>query len=359
MKKKRKILIGIGLLFSVFAFLINTYSMMRILLLLIGIAFVAFSSEKKFTFQCFVCFLLLGMSFFIDYAVVFTGNRIPIFSIEVKSSKTISTYNSFFYRVYDCNHALIFDAFYTQSFQCKDSLETLEANSFLSNIETNYKKYRGKFIKLKGKVSHVSGNEYFTISPYEKIENGLNGQVKFSDNITLKVINSDKKVLLDQYKIYDEVTVIGRLEDFKNKEGIQSATLVDTRIFELTEYDTYEITAVENKKCESDLKLISKTDEYNYYSSCLEKIYVKYAEDNIYELSYVLTDKRMTYEKLIEDRLHEENDTMSLYVYDDFHIIRCKNSNHVIIGDKKLDLDTKYCESFPVIEKNNETEGIQ
>jgi len=41
----------------------------------------------------------------------------------------------------------------------------------------------------------------------------------------------------------------------------------------------------------------------------------------------------------------EENDEKELYKFDHYHLLKCKNTNTILIGTKKLKLTSNFCET--------------
>jgi hypothetical protein len=265
----------------------------------------------------------------------------------------MSTYNNILYRVYNCDGTNTLDFGYKKNYVCSFSLPEENINSFLAN----FAKYKNKFVNINGKISGISGSSSISMQAYENLDNSINGQVSFSESVTLIINNNGNLERVEDLKIYDTINIIGRITKIKNNGQNKEVYMDDAKIISRNTYDTYSINAVENKSCETDLKLISKTDEYNYYSSCLDSIHVIYDEDNIYDLDYVLTDKRMTFEILTNNITKTSNEVGDLYTFDSFNLVKCANSNNIIIGNKKLNLKTNYCSSFDTI-LNNDDEGI-
>lgn len=337
-----------GLLLIIISFLVNQYSIIRLVTILLGIIFIVLANKKKTIYTLIEGILFVILLFGIDTILVQYLNRIPIFAYEIKSATNMSTYNSFFYRVYNCDGTHKFDGHYQKNYLCETILPEENINSLLANIENNFADYKNKFVNVKGKISSISGSKSISMQTFEVLNNSINGQVNFSDNITLTILNNGKLEKVEDLKIYDSINIIGRIVKI-NKQGQNKEIIMDdARIISRNSFDTYEINVVTSKTCESDLKLMSKTDTYNYYNSCLDSIYVTYDNENRYELSYVLTDKRMTFDLLIQGKEKEEKNDMELYTYKDFNILKCNNSNNVIIGDKNLNLDSPYCASFTV-----------
>lgn len=357
--KKQKWLNFFGIILIVVPFLVSKFNIFRLISLILGLFIIIFLSFKKAKMfkKIILLILFLIILYVIDYFISFNLNRAPIFSYEIKSSSKISNYNSFFYRVYKCDNEIIFDNFYQKSYVCDTEPDNVEINSLLSDIGTNFLKYKNHFVNVTGKISSISGNSSISFQAYETKENGINGQVSFSDNITLTVLIKDDSIKLDELKVYDKLQVIGRISKISGSKNNKIITMVDAKIIN-NKIENYELMVNINKNCEQDLKLMSKTDEYTYYSSCLDKIYVRYDEENIYELSYILSDKRLTFEQLTENISKEEYDNIDLYKFNDFNLIKCHNSNNIIIGTSELNEKNSYCESFKADSEIESDEGI-
>lgn len=362
MNKKEVLLKIFGWILILWPFIYNDYNLIRIISVVIGVFLLTLKQalqKRKINLKVILLpIVLICMIYGIDFLLARFYSRVPIISYEVKSSSKISTYNSIFYRMYNCNGVKIFDQFYKKNYMCDTTLTEENVNSLLGNIANNFSKYQNKFVNVNGKISSIAGSTSISMQAYETGETSINGQVLFSDNITLVIMNNGNLEKVEDLKIYDTINVIGRIDKIKNNGQNKEIIMQDAKIISRSNFSEYEISINENKSCEVDLKLMSKTDTYNYYSYCLTGIYVKYNEDNIYDLSYVLTDKRMTFEMLTKDIEKETNEIGELYKYNDFNLLKCNNSNNVIIGNKELNLDTNYCDDFEVVEESSQDEGI-
>jgi len=349
MKKKKIVLIIIGLLMLLVPTFINIYSIYRLLSVLVGLIIIeiALIMNKKDKMWRIVLFpiIFLALSFVLDYGITHLFNRIPIYATKVKSSNKVISYNSLFYRVYSCKNKLIIDDLYKKEYQCrKDELDTIDVTSFLNNVIENYKDYKDKFIKIEGKVSKVNGTYNLELQGYTLTEESINGYVLFSDNVTLEV-NFNEILDLTNYKVYDSITIIGRIDELIQKGSNYIIKMQDSIILESDLYETFELSVVEKNKCENDKFEYAKTTDLTYYTSCLDNIFVKYDEENVYDLSYVLIDKKMTLESLVSksEETIEENGNI-LYKYEKFNVLACANKKEIIIGDKSLKIDSPYCE---------------
>lgn len=347
--KKKIILIIIGLLLLITPYFINVYSLYRLLSILIGLIIIeiALIMNKKDRLWRIVIFpiFFLALSFAIDYGVTHILNRIPVYATKVKSSEKVITYNSLFYRMYSCNNKLIIDNLYKKEYQCaKDELEVVDATSFLNNAIENYKDYKDKFLKIEGKVSKINGTYNLELQAYTLTEESINGYVLFSDNVTLEV-NFNEILDLTTHKVYDSIVVVGRIDELIKKGSSYIIKMQDSVILESDLYETFELSVVEKNSCENDKNEYAKTTDLTYYTSCLDNIFVKYNDENVYDLSYVLLDKKMTLDALItKSKENKEENGNILYEYETFKVLACANKEEIIIGDKSLKIDSPYCE---------------
>lgn len=337
-------ILGIFLIFI--PFLWNTYHLLRLVFVLLGIlsftiVFLLFQKRKGFNLLFFP-FLFLIIAYTMDYGCVYFFNRVPIFALENKTDDTFSTYDSFLYRVYNCKENTTFDLLYKKSYVCDFSLEPKDINSFLSSNNNNYRRYHSKFVTIKGKVSEVFGNDYIALQAYEQQSNHLVGGVTFKKNATLKIKNNQGNLrLYGKYEIYDNVLVTGRIYKKENNEII----MYDAKIELINNFDDFSVNVIEEKNCKNKRKKITKVGEYEYYSECLDEIFVKYDEDTIYDILLALETKKLTFEKWVEGIVPEENDTKELYKFNHYHLLKCKNTNTILIGNKKLKLNSNFCET--------------
>lgn len=346
--KLKLVLVTISLILIVIPFWVKEYQIVRLSLAIIGLLLLTFSlflNKKKNIFKIAVVFIsFFGELFLIDYLLVSFSGMPPILAIKRESSKDVINYNAIFYRTYNCQGNQTIDHFYSQVYACNVILDEISINTISSEVLNNYSKYNQKFFNIQGKISKIEGNNILELQGYETTDNNLNGHVLFHNHVTIQV-DLGNRYDLSNYKIYDTINVIGKISFRKKTDSTTYIYLRDAILLETDLYKTYTLNFTSSKTCSNDLKLISKTNEYNFYSNCLNDLFVNYDENNIYELSYVLTDHRMTLEKLIENaKVTEEND-MTLYENEKYNVLKC-STNNVILGNKKLDLSSKLCEQF-------------
>lgn len=344
---KKYVLLLVGIIFIIGAYVFNSYNLLRLLVLAVGILCIVLSyacKENKNVLLLFVLpIILVLVSLGIDNLLLAKLNRIPIYIYEIKSNDIISTYNSFFYRIYNCNGNYILDNGYKKNYACNvDDLDTISINSFLSETSSSFKKYNDKFIKVNGKISKISGIDTIELSFYEMEDDILNGHVKFNNSLVLRIkTNAD----LSNYRIYDDITVIGLVDNLKTEGDTSVVNLIDAFILPNDLYKNYSFEIIANDSKEEKEYIKDK----NYYLYGLDNIFVKYSNDAIYELSYVITDDRINLDMLIKDLKVEEikNDEDELlvkkYEKDKFNIYVCSKDSKTFFVNKNLKFNNKLC----------------
>ena len=273
---------------------------------------------------------MLVFSYGIDTLLFYTLKRVPVFSYAIKSSDKMRTYNSFFYRVFDCNGNLTLDYGYTKNYVCSnDCLDAININSFMQDAEESFKKYHHKFVHIYGKISKITGNENIELASFTQGDDTLNGYVNFNLNNIL-IVNTDEK--LSKYRIYDYVDVYGKVTSINDGK----ITLTNTKLVASDIYDTYSFEIIAS----DDNKLTNLVKEKDYYYYGLNTINVKYDGDNIYELSYLLTDNRFKFDDLIQDKEYEvfKNDEdveiAKKYKLEKFDLLECSNGKKIVANSK-------------------------
>jgi len=340
---KKFILDLIGIILIIVSFVMEGYNIFRLLIILIGITILTLAIVIKNPKNVFLLLILpilfILLCYVIDCLLFSKYNKLPIFIYEEKSNEKISIYNSFFYRIYNCNNELYLDYGFKKNYLCNpNDLEKIDINAFLSEPLESYNNYHHKFIYLKGKISKIIGNDTIELNSYNKVDNNLNGYVSFKKDYTIKVkINVD----LTKYRIYDEIDIIGLVYK-KDKNIIE---IKDSLIIKNNLYDSYNIEIVENKNKE----LVKYVEKNNFYLYGIDNIYIHYDENNIYELSYLFTDLRLTLEDILKDiekkDLKDEEEIIKGYLYElnKFNCLVCENKR-VIFGNRKIELNIDLCE---------------
>jgi len=308
----------------------------------------------KIIITAIIIFFIVNL---IDFFLICMFSVNPILGNKIESSKNFITYNTSFYRLFECNDKKHIDFFYQKSNYCEYKLlEEKDINSFSSEIVASFNKYKNKFIVLSGKVSYKKGNDYLELKSYNNEENSMNGNVIFNDNIVYK-INFNELKNIKKLKLYDNVKIVGRIDKIQKNENVYTINIKDSYIPEIKLYSNYKINVVEDKKCQKDKTKYIETKNNKYYTSCLTNIFVIFDEEEVYELSYVLKDEKIKPEDLLKDykeikEKEEEKKLNKLYSFDNYKILVCGNNSNVIIGSKKLDLENNYCKVSDI--DNNE-----
>lgn len=334
MKKRHIVLLGLGLTLMIVPFLINIYSIFRIISLVLGIILITVSlclkKKRNIFYIILVPLIILVFSYGIDTLLFYTLKRVPVFSYAIKSGDKVKTYNSFFYRVFDCDGDLTLDYGYTKNYVCSNNyLDAININSFMQDAEESFKKYHHKFIHIYGKISKITGNENIELASFTQGDDTLNGYVNFNLNNIL-IVNTDEN--LSKYRIYDYVDVYGKVTSINDGK----ITLTNTKLVASDIYDTYSFEIIAS----DDNKLTNLVKEKDYYYYGLNTINVKYDGDNIYELSYLLTDDRFKFDDLIKGKEYEvfKNDEdveiAKKYKLEKFDLLECSNGKKIVANSK-------------------------
>lgn len=330
----------IGTLFIIIPFFFNTYSIFRLICVLLGILLITISlvlKENKNIYLIFIIpLILIGLTYSLDIFLYIKFSRLPIYIYEIKSNDQVSTYNSFFYRIYNCNNDLILDYGYEKKYACANGLlKEIDINAFLSNPLESYQKYKNKFVKIYGKISKISGRENMELDAFEIVDNSLNGYVNFHNDYKVSVVLDED---LSTYRIYDYVSVVGRVDKYENGTiTLKDAYTIPSNIYEKFIYE------VELSDSTQITNLID-----NYYLYGIKTLNIKYAENAIYELSYLIADGKITIDDIIGNSggeiLKDENDNIiaKKYELNDFNVLVCENSNYIFVN-KKINIDKNFC----------------
>lgn len=339
MNIKRFTLIIIGIFLIIVPFLINHYSIYKMLSVALGIILLEISffmtKNKNIFTVIYLPIILLLITYGIDYFKTYTFNSKPIYVLENKINNKVSVYNSLFYRVFKCNNEYVLDNLYKKSFVCNTKLlDNIDINSLLSEPKGSYKKYKNKFIKVTGKVSQINGASSIYLQAYFDNEDDLNGYVKFNE--TSKLVVQLDNLDISKYKIYDYITVIGYLSDFEEEN--QELILTEVKLEDNNLYDNYEIQIIQSSECNNEIK--TYTD--NLYTHCIDNVYLDYKVDR-YELSYVLKDKKIHFEDLIRNAEVKVLENYKLFRLKQFDILSCSEEKNILIN-KNTKLDYSWCE---------------
>lgn len=330
----------VGILLIILSYILDFLGIGRLIILILGLFLIDIQVTKnyphKIIFLLILPIILLVATYGIDLLLVAQFKRIPVFSYEIKSSDTMQTYNSIFYRVYACDKKNVIDYGYQKNYACSPALlDTLDVNAFVSE---SISEYRHKFVKLSGKISKISGVNILELSPYKiDSENTLNGYVVFNTEYTIR-INTEQD--LSNFRIYDDITVIGLVNNLT--PNTTTINLVNPIIIPSNIYDEYTLEVIEN----NENTLVNYVDKDNIFLLGLDNIYFHYDENHIYELNYLITDKRVTIKDLIKDidseevKNEEEIVYGKLYKLDKYKVLICENKKTIISNNNQKINDT-------------------
>lgn len=330
---KRFLILIVCLIITFLPYSVNDYSAWRVLALALGL--IAFTSGlvygRKQAFIKGIAFLIIASFglYFLDLTIYRTFDIMPVLVWPYESAEKVKTYDSFTYRIYDCDGNLTFDDGYKLPYACdNNAIEKMSINKFLENPAESFKEYKNKFVHLEGKINSISGNTSIGLNAYDNALNPINGYVVF---------DNEKMVLLggltinpSDYYIYDYIEFIALVDDYQNLAGKQTIYLKDAVIIPNDIYKNPEVVA--NEDYTNSLKQIVD----NLYYAGISSIYYRFNEENVYEFEYLLLDKRESIDNLIKDVKPEvinENED-KLYKLDKFQIIRCQNHHDVIASNR-------------------------
>lgn len=332
MKKQNLILIIIGFILIVIPFFIQIFSIFRLISLLLGIIVLLLglilNKKNKLLRIIFYPVILISGLLLLDLFLAKMFSSVPVIAFAHESSSKVSTYNSLFFRVYDCDGVLTYDGNYNQDYLCNPSaIEKVSINKYLENPKESYKKTHGKFIHLEGKINTIVGNSSLTLNAYdEKVE--INGYVVFDEE--KKIIVEGLDIDPADYHVYDLASVVGLVDTYKETNEETIIYLTDAKVIKSDLYNEYSLMVNNISSREKE-----KIDEKLYYLG-IQGIFYKYDENNIYEIDYLLLDKRETLENLIgkvTPSLIE--DVHKLYELENYNLIICEDED-VIFANKDI-----------------------
>lgn len=347
MKKRNIILWGIGLTFIILPYLFNLFSYWRLASLFLGIFILVFDliKNKKNILIIILTFLISVVATYgLDTLMYFKFNRVPIFSYEIKSNDKLRTYNSFFYRIYDCNNKLVLDYGYKKNYVCDpELLSAIDINDFLNSPFDTFEEYDNKFVRVHGKISTLSGAKKIVLSSYTMAENSLNGYVNFNLNYNLEVQTNED---ISKFRVYDYIDIIGRVDKTLKEKDKITIYLKDVFLVPSDIYDNYSYEIIKNNNFDSLSILVEDKD---YYYLGINALNIKYDSNNIYELAYLLSDNRLTFDDLIDNTpstiLKNEDEVVvgKKYELNEFNLIDCNNGKK-IVANKKYTINYQTCD---------------
>ncbi len=360
-KKKNQKLNKISLIISItlvlIAFFLKKPLVLRPIIWLIALFILALNIKKTNSLKnsTFIVTILciIFLSFILDAITVITLKRIPIFAYNIINSENARVYKGIAVRVWQCDKEnyddLIVAPFYKKGYMCDaDDLAAMDINSFLNSAVENYDDYKNMYIKIKGKISKKNGQNYLEMRPYETSDITVNGYVNFADNITLRIVFPNNSHELDDYDVYDEITIVGLVKNLEKENEKNYIYMSDSRVVSEINLNEFTITATPEKEC-TGKNLIYTSDDNKIYLYCLEDIIVNYADDNKYEIATALSSNKLTIDNLKvnpKEILVDDETNNTIYQYDDYSIMFCnpETSEDIIIGNKNMKFDSVTCD---------------
>lgn len=355
-KSNYNIYILISILIIIISFLIYKPLVLRPILIIIAILIFSYVVRKKYKLKnsstIITILILVFISIILDTIAVVTLNRIPIFAYNIITNKNVRVYNSIGIRVWQCDkddyNNLIVDPFYKKGYMCDaENMEALEVNSFLNSVVENYKDYKNMYLKINGKISKKNGQNYIEMKPYESTDITVNGYVNFADNITLRIIFQENASELDDYDIYDEITIVGIIKNLEQENDKYIVYMYDSKVVSKIDLKEYTITATAEKKCSQEKTLIYSNETNDVYLYCLEDVIVSY-KDNKYEIATALSANKLNIDNLKDDpediEINEENQD-TIYRFENYSVLFCNSetSKDIIIGNKNMKFSSVTC----------------
>lgn len=356
-KKINMILLLISIVLLLLAIFITKSSAVRpffwILSIILLTANIAISNNFKSVKTITLLLILLIISIIGDGIIVYSLKRIPVFSFNIISTEKTIVYNSIGMRVWQCDKNdyknLIIDPFYESGYMCDaEDITVMDSNSFLNSIVSNHSEYRNKYVKINGKISKKTGQNYIEMRPYSSSDITVNGYVEFADNITLRIIFNNGEPALDNYDIYDEITIVGIVKNMENESGKYVIYMYDSKVVSAINLNEYTVTITSSRKCNTEPKLIHSNDTANIYTYCIDEAIVSYP-DNKYELPQALSSNKIKIEDLYNGTNNidiNEDDNSKIYRFEEYSILVCnpEKSKDIIIGKKKMSFKDVECQ---------------
>ena len=358
-KKKNKLDINylsliISIIIIILAVSVNEATPIRPIMWLIAIVLLTINIIRTFHLKAYaIIFVFLAtflVSLVIDGLSALAFKHIPVFSYNITNVGNTKVYNSLGLRVWQCNKdkkVFIFDLFNNNGYMCDaEDIEAIDSNSFLNSIVSNYSEYKNKYIKLKGKISKKTGQNYLEMQPYEASSIKINGEVSFADNITLRILFKNHTEELNDYDIYDDIVIVGLIKNLENSNNKYVIYMDEAKVVSNINLNAFEVGITSENTC-SEKRLVYNSLEHDIYTYCLQNIFINYP-DNQYELANALSSNKLQIEDLYNDPLeviHNDTDDSNLYKFSDYSIIVCDaaTSKDIIIGNKKMNFDSVVC----------------
>lgn len=361
--KKSKInivLLALGIILIITSFIIKYIPGIKPIIWLIGTIITIIFFTKKYRLNkiisLFIFFCIFIVSIVLDGLIVIKFKKIPVFSYNIINTNTARVYNGVGVRVWQCDknnyQDLIIDLFYNKGYMCNaEDLDTIDSNAFLNSVIENYSDYKDTFVKINGHISKKTGQNYIEMKPYETKNITINGYVSFADNITLRILFNENEQELDNYDVYDEITIIGKVKNLEESNGRYFIYMYDSKVASSISLNDYSISVINDDKCTLGKDIIFSNENSIVYTYCLNNITVTYPNNKKYDLANALSSNKLSVEQIISESnsiKNSEDDESILYEFSNFNILVCDKSlsKDIIIGNKNMNFTNVTCDSL-------------
>lgn len=354
-ENKRIFLLIIGIILILIALIINNLEILRFILCLMGIILLTIgNSLERSHNKLFIPLFAFIITLFViasDYLVVCAFKKLPIFTYSIVTNDTAKVYNGLGYRVWVCNnddHDFKVDPLYKLGFYCSIKASTSEdINNVLKEINLNFDRYEGAYLKVTGRITNIIDNQTFTMQAYTKTDNNY----EYDDTVTLNIYFNMPSSVLSNYNVNDEVLITGKIDSKETNNNKVTIKMIDSSFItsnaEDDSDDTYDFTVDNNIYCQYDKELWFETNNNIYYKSCVDDVNLK-INDSEYNLMNALKNNLITLTDLENDAngyLSNSKDGSIIYTYNNFKMLVCdpQSSKDVILGKTDLSFDSGYC----------------
>jgi len=356
-KQKQKInysLLVISILIIIAIYLFNRLNFIRPILWFVALVSISIFIKKyaklnaKQTIS--TLFILFFVSIVLDGIIVTVFKRIPAYTYNVVSSDKVNIYYSPGLRIWQCDKNsyknLLVDQFYNNGYMCSaNDISAIESNSFLNSVIENFGDYHNKYVKINGKISKKNSQKSIEMRPYIESEVKVNGYVEFSNSIVLKIFFENNESVLDEYDIYDDITVLGLIKNMEGSTGNYVVYMDNAKVLGTTELEDFSISVTTEKKCSEQKKLISN-ENIDLYSYCLSEIFVL-SNGTTNELVDMFSSNKITIKDLYSKKNNIETDDNGNKIYrmDKYSVLVCNQSvsRDVIIGKSNMKFNDTIC----------------
>jgi hypothetical protein len=358
--KLNKLLTLISIILIISSVLVTKVIVIRPILWLLSIFLLAINIKKNNNYKTssviILSIIMLLSSIVIDGVIVVTLKTIPVFSYNIISTEKTRVYNSVGIRVWQCDKKnykdLVVDPFYKKGYMCNaEDIEVMDINTFLNLVVQNHSEYKDSYIKIKGKISKKTGQNYLEMRSYIETDVKVNGYVEFADNITLRILFNEQESILDNYDVYDEITIVGVIKNMDTDANSNHVIYMgDPKVISTINLDEFDITVTIPKKCSKETTELYKTKDYTLYKYCIDEFIVRYP-DGQYELPSTLSSGKMTIDQIYKNNPEVEKSTTDgsiIYRTEDYSVLVCDTtkSKDIYIGNKKMKFSNVKCKEI-------------